>query len=115
MNEWKEAGLRKKNYRRGGLEPDPPKNSKSKHKGIKLFKVEYKYRSPWFTTDEWYGWDSYRTLELAMLRVNKLKREGSRLNLEKNVYSAIRVINKKTKEVIWEDNEVQRSRIKRQK
>ena len=39
MSDWKAEAIKKKDYRRGGIEPDPPKKAKSK-KPPKIYKVE---------------------------------------------------------------------------
>jgi len=94
MSDWKERSIKKKDYRRGGLEPDPPR-SKSKNKAPKIYRVEYKYNKPLFGKDDWWGFSTYRDLQLALDRIEKLKRDMRQF--ECSLYKSFRIVNKKTK------------------
>jgi hypothetical protein len=100
MSDWKAEAIKKKDYRRGGIEPDPPKKAKSK-KPPKIYKVEYKWDSNLFGSDDWWGWNSYRELSLAYDNIEKMKRESDPYRVGDCHYKAFRIINKKTKEVIY--------------
>jgi hypothetical protein len=94
MSEWSEGALKKKNYRRGGLEPDPPRVRKKKDKTVRIFKVEKRWD---ICGLEWWGINSYLTLEMAICRVKEMIRKDW-VTSEKRY----RIVNKVTKEVLWE-------------
>ena len=100
MTDWKEESLKKKIYRRGGLEPNPPKKSHKKQK--KLFRLEYfwlessdsKVYFKYFRHPSgWYCWGNYAKPEDAIKAVKN--------QVQKNMYDKWRIVNLKTKEVVW--------------
>jgi hypothetical protein len=96
MDDWKARAVQKKDYRRGGLEPDPPRVRKKKDKTPKIFKVERRWNMCGL---EWWGCDSYLTLEMAMSIVKDMARKDY-LSTTKRY----RIINRITKEILWESN-----------
>ena len=103
MDEWKARAVKKKDWRRGGIEPDPPKKGESKRQLPKIYKVEYKWKIPWCRDDSWRGWSCYREFQLALNNIEKMKREATRYKQEQTLYKAFRIIHKKTKEVLFEE------------
>ena len=96
MSDWKKESLRKKNYRRGGLEPDPPLLGKHKKKVSKLFRLEH----IGLFHKEWWTWGSYETLEIA-----KEVAEQKIRNHYPSWTNRYRIVYKKTKEVLWESED----------
>ena len=79
MSDWKESAIKKKMYRRGGVEPDPPRTRHKKRK--KCFRIEYcvdgsgtldRIFRQLFKNDkrEWYGYGKYCSTADAMRAVS---------------------------------------------
>lgn len=99
MSKWNKERLEKKAYRRGGVEPDPPRRCHKKRD--KPFRLEYKPSSNkygiltgrYFGSAEWRGRGRYITLQSAMTAAESVVR--------KRYYKSWRVKNVVTGEIIW--------------
>ena len=106
---WSERALKKKNYKRGGIEPDPPKKGHNRSKK-KQFVLQYYGRKCKFNriqldnkwvyrrSDEWEwgNWGKFVKLEDAI--------KSGKANSSRGIYREHpwRIIDIKTKEVLWE-------------
>lgn len=102
MSDWKKESLKKKNYRRGGIELDPPRKQHKTKK--KPFRVEYSMKGngrldslfrKWFSTkpQEWYHHGRYATRKDADHSVKD--------QIHKNYHSIWRIVDTRTKEIVW--------------
>lgn len=95
MSEWKERAIKKKDYRRGGLEPDPPKRRRS-IKQHKPFKLQYK----WSFSKNWSTQGKYKTFDIALEVARKDVQKWLGRVYTSNEYIPYRIINTDTGEII---------------
>lgn len=93
MSDWKKEAVKKKDYRRGGLEPDPPKNTR-KTKRQKPFTAEHWWK---LGGGHWFKFGTYETFEVAekVIRDDYRKRDRY-LQKKEHLY---RIVNKLTGEI----------------
>lgn len=103
MSEWKERALQKKKYRRGGIEPDPPRVRHKKYR--KPFRLEYFYKGYKDSMigclrPHWGRWGKYRKFEDAEKAMEQKLRTSAPYGIP--MYSKWRIVDTRTSKVIAE-------------
>lgn len=104
MSDWKKEGLKKRKYRRGGVEPEPPK---MRHKSRKKpFKLEYSCAGDGRLDSLFRRWLRNRPEWLHQGRYVKLDDaiKAAKDQVHKGFHEKWRIIDTRTKEVVWDNN-----------
>jgi len=103
MTDWRESANKRRDYRRGGQEPDPPKSGK--HNRKKPFVLQgMTFTSVWLKRGVWLRYGRYSTFVGAMQACKQAQRGRYGLSI---LFSKFRIVDTRTDEVVfsWESED----------